>query len=381
MSLESERRYDIDWLRVIVFGVLILYHVGMMYVSWGWHIKSTYILPWLENVMRLSNPWRLPLLFLISGLAMSFVFGKMPLGRLMRLRAVRLMIPLMVGVTVIVPPQIYYQSLARGYIEPGYLSFLGLYFTSNPVLNDVTPTYTHLWFVAYLMIYSVVALPVFLGLRSAWGQGLIKRFSEHTGPASLLVIPAIPIMLLGIFLAPHFPATHDFRNDWFNHTFYFIVFIYGFLLNNQPDLWRAIERVWRAALAIALGAFLIFFTIRNTVGWEVFPAWADQAFWALYYFHIWTWMLAALGLAQRYLNRPSPMLSYLNQGIFPFYILHQTIIIVVGYHLAPLKLGATIEAGLIVVATFGGCYLLYEFAIRRSLILRPLFGLKMRPAS
>ena len=164
MSLESERRYDIDWLRVIVFGVLILYHVGMMYVSWGWHIKSTYILPWLENVMRLSNPWRLPLLFLISGLAMSFVFGKMPLGRLMRLRAVRLMIPLMVGVTVIVPPQIYYQSLARGYIEPGYLSFLGLYFTSNPVLNDVTPTYTHLWFVAYLMIYSVVALPVFLGM-------------------------------------------------------------------------------------------------------------------------------------------------------------------------------------------------------------------------
>src|SRR5580692_2520770 len=100
-----ERRVDLDWVRIAAFGLLIFYHVGMLYVSWGFHIKSVHRVTALEPLMLVLNPWRLALLFLVSGVATRFMLRKSALGSLLRARSARLLIPLAFGMLVIVPPQ------------------------------------------------------------------------------------------------------------------------------------------------------------------------------------------------------------------------------------------------------------------------------------
>ena len=104
-----ERRVDLDWVRIAAFGLLILYHVGMLYVSWGFHIKSEHRITALEPLMLILNPWRLALLFLVSGAATRFMLRKYAVGPLIRSRSSRLLIPLIFGMLVIVPPQAYDQ--------------------------------------------------------------------------------------------------------------------------------------------------------------------------------------------------------------------------------------------------------------------------------
>src|ERR1700755_1965023 len=99
------RRVDLDWVRIGAFGLLILYHVGMFYAPWGWHIKSAQPVAALEPLMLVLNPWRLALLFLVSGVATRFMLRKSAAGTLIRARSLRLLIPLVFGMFVVVPPQ------------------------------------------------------------------------------------------------------------------------------------------------------------------------------------------------------------------------------------------------------------------------------------
>src|ERR1700744_5352610 len=82
----SERRVDLDWVRIGAFGLLIFYHVGMLYVSWRFHIKSVHRITALEPPMLALNPWRLELLFLVSGAATRFMLRKYTVGPLLRAR-------------------------------------------------------------------------------------------------------------------------------------------------------------------------------------------------------------------------------------------------------------------------------------------------------
>ncbi|HEX5776731.1 MAG TPA: acyltransferase family protein, partial [Caulobacteraceae bacterium] len=156
-----ERRYDLDWIRVGAFFLLILYHVGMFYVPWYWHVKSPQPAEWLQPVMQLTNPWRLPLLFLVSGAATRFMADKITAGSLAKQRTWRLMPPLLLAVFVVVPPQTFYELVESGRYAGGYLGFYATYLTSpghwcEPNRCLITPTYNHMWFVAYLLVYTLL---------------------------------------------------------------------------------------------------------------------------------------------------------------------------------------------------------------------------------
>ena len=160
---EAARRIDLDWVRIAAFGLLILYHVGMLYVSWGFHIKSEHRIEALEPLMLVLNPWRLALLFLVSGAATRFMMGKLTPGRLLRSRTARLLPPLVFGMLVIVPPQAYEQVVeAVGYggglidfYREHYFAFGPQFCHPGPCL--LLPTWNHLWFVAYLWIYTLAS--------------------------------------------------------------------------------------------------------------------------------------------------------------------------------------------------------------------------------
>ena len=164
----TQRRYDLDWLRIAAFGTLILYHVGMFYVTWDWHVKSSRASEAIEPLMLLTNPWRLTLLFLISGAASRFMADKMSGWKFTTSRMGRLWPPLLLAMFVIVPPQSYYEivsaldaapAMAAQY--PGALdNFWVRYATASGAWCDAdgcltTPTYNHMWFVAYLILYTL----------------------------------------------------------------------------------------------------------------------------------------------------------------------------------------------------------------------------------
>ncbi|MEK9970678.1 MAG: acyltransferase family protein [Ferrovibrio sp.] len=380
MSDMNERRYDLDWLRIGAFGLLILYHIGMFYVSWPWHVKSQQTGPEVYGIvqplMLLSSPWRLALLFLIAGCATRFMADRLPRGRMALLRSWRLLLPLVFGMLVIVPPQTYYEVVEHMGFTDGWAAFYAKYIgfhdgwrSNNARL--IVPTWNHLWFVAYLWVYTmlVIALrPVldFLGLHAIPMRrvGIILR-----QPMALLLLPPLVVGLLRLTLRPVFGETHALFDDGYLHAMYLSLFLFGYGIAKHDGIWLSIERLrWLALVLAAVIYAVMIWAVVSNIGGRARPfLWAlDQ----------WVWILMLLGFARRLLNFDHPVRRYLTDAVFPFYILHQTVIVVAGHHLTKLGLPAGAEAAILVATTAAACLIGYEI-VRRVAVLRPLFGLRM----
>ncbi|MGJ4802036.1 acyltransferase family protein [Luteimonas sp. SDU82] len=386
------RRHDLDWVRVLAFGLLVLYHVGMYYVTWEWHVDSPHAGPALEPFMMMSSPWRLSLLFLVSGVATAFLVGKMQRQagspgappRFLGQRSWRLLLPLAFGMLVVVPPQSYYEvvdKLPGGYHD-GYLAFWARYLAADDSFcrgDDclAVPTWNHLWFVAYLWVYTAVAwLALRLAPRAVANAG--GRLGTWLGSgAALLVWPALALILARMTLIERFGSTHALVDDWYNHVQYFTVFALGFLLARQTRVWDAFVRLRWPALALWLGSWLaiaLYFEMFRDLQPPQALRLSMRAAWGL---NQWCAIVAVLGFARRIAPGDSPVLRYLSRAVFPVYILHQTIIVVLAWQLRPLGLRPLLEGPLLVLATFALAFAGYEL-VRRIALLRPLFGLGYR---
>ena len=238
------RRFDLDWVRVLAFALLVPYHVGMYYVSWDWHVKSPTPVTAIEPLMILSAPWRLSLLFLVSGVATRYLSDKLPVGFL-RQRSWRLLLPLLFGMYVVVPPQAYLELVEKvpGGYHAGYLDFLSGYMRGGDLYcmapGDCIdgPTWNHQWFVAYLWVYTVLLwtggrlLPP--SLRDRAGH-LVRRACSGFG---IIGWPMMVLVLARVFVSPHFPSTHDLVDDYYNHLQYGLAFALGYLLAKADAPW------------------------------------------------------------------------------------------------------------------------------------------------
>lgn len=384
-----QRRHDLDWVRVCAFGLLVLYHVGMYYVTWDWHVKSPDAGHALEPFMMLSSPWRLSLLFLVSGSATAFLLGKArqaadATGGRMRFlgnRSWRLLVPLVFGMLVIVPPQSYYEvveQLPGGYHE-GYLAFYARYLTGHDGFCDAdgcldVPTWNHLWFVAYLWVYTVA-----LWLLWKLVPRAIHAAERHLGRwLSGIGVLAGPVLFLGVarmLMIGRFEQTHALVDDWYNHVQYFGVFLLGFLIARADGVWDAIERQrWPALMSWLLswaGLVAYFAHFADAAP----PDWARMGMRMVWGLNQWCAIVAVLGFARHVNPADNRALRYLVPAVFPVYILHQTVTVVAAHHLKPLVIPPMVEGPLLVAITFAACFAGYE-AIRRVGWLRPLFGLK-----
>lgn len=376
------RRYDLDWIRVGAFLLLIFYHVGMFYVPWDWHVKSGYELPWLEPVMQLTSPWRLTLLFLVSGcatrfLADSFAARGKGAAALAGSRLLRLLPPLLFGVFVVVPPQSYYEIFeylrGLGVAAPGASAGLADFWLRYATASGgwcgpdgclITPTWNHLWFVVYLLVYSLL-LALLLAVPGVQRvlQGGADRLFRGWG---LLVWPLVWLFAIRLFLAPAFEITHALVDDWYNHALSFAAFLFGFLIARSETARRTFMAARWPALVLALVSWAAWAAYAWTFRADdaVPPEALRLAMRFVYAADQWAFIVAILGFGARCLNRGGPVLRYLTIGVFPFYIVHQTVIVVVGHHLANLGLPLAAEAALLIAATFAGCFLTYELARR-----------------
>lgn len=375
----TDRRHDLDWVRIAAFGLLILYHVGMYYVSWDWHVKSPFASTRIEPLMLASSPWRLALLFFVAGTATACLLRKRAEG-FVRSRARRLLIPLLFGMLVIVVPQAYFEVVHKlGYAD-GYLAFWARYLGADGRFcrgNDclILPTWNHLWFVAYLFVYSLLAWAAWRGApraTAALSTGLARALSG----GGLLLWPVAWLALLRLTLMPRFPSTHALVDDGYNHALYFSIFALGVLLAHAGPFWLALRRQRWIALAAALASygFLAWYFGSHAGSAATVPPALRDLQRGVYALNQWAAIAAVLGFATHWAPGDSALKRYLNEAVFPWYIVHQTAIIVIAQLLRPWRLAPALEGPLLVVATAAACALSFEL-VRRVRALRPLFGL------
>jgi glucans biosynthesis protein C len=357
----------------------------MYYVTWGWHVKSPNASAALEPLMLLTAPWRLSLLFVVSGAASAFLLRSRPEGYL-RERTRRLLLPLLFGMLVIVVPQAYYEVVERlpGGYHNGYFAFYQRYLLGDPSFcRDgeclTVPTWNHLWFLPYLWAYvTVVWLAVRLfpkGWRSA-----TNRWLSH-GPlarAGALWFPVAWLVCARVLLNERFGSTHALVDDWYNHAQYFPLFALGFAVARVEPFWASMHRLRWQALGLATVTYFFLAWYFGFAGFGEFhpsPDWLRDSQRILWGVNQWSAIVAILGFGQVLRHVDSPILRYLVPAVLPVYILHQTVIVVLAHNLQPLRIPPAFEAPFLVAATFGLCFGGYE-VIRRCSWLRPLFGLK-----
>lgn len=368
----QQRRHELDWLRVLAFFLLILYHAGMAYVAdWSWHIKSDYQSEWLQNLMLWTNQWRMSLLFLISGAAVSYQLHRNSGGRFLLGSVRKLFLPLLFGSLVVVAPQPFVELKTQGSIpEMGYLTFwrdyLGYPFgfgKSLPSgygrLEPTNITWNHLWYLAYLLVYIFVLWAIYPLLKEPAVGRFAHRIGQRLHPSALFILPIALLYAIGQLLWERFPTTYMLVNDWHSNARYFLVFFLGFLLVRSNRLWGAIKSLRRLSLSLALASYagILFYRHGGEVGAYLgalrpveIPL--RELVWSA---NSWLWILAILGYAQAWLNRPNRHLQAANRGVYCYYMVHQTLIVLSLYWIGRYSLGPALEPLVLVTIVAAGC--------------------------
>lgn len=367
-ELPFERRAELDWLRVVAILILHLFHCGMFFNSWGWHVKSPELLPVLEPVMTVLHLVRMPLLMLIAGAGTAFCLRKRSIGGFAGERSLRLLLPLVVGMLLVVPPQIYAERVWTGAWQGTFLDWYPSVFQFRPYPNG-NLSWHHLWFVVYLYTYCILALPLLRWSRTERGEAFLDRASAWLVKGWRIYLPALSLFL-GRYLLLRFDETHGLIDDPKTFVFYLQLFLLGHLFGRRPALLERVRELRWTSLVI--GLLLLPITFTEAEGWINAPRVL------LIWLFSWTVLLAALGHARQHIRARKPWLVRAQENAYPFYILHQTIIILVAWQSLRFPMGPWSRFGLVILVSFTLTWLGCEL-IRATPWLRPLFGLKGSP--
>lgn len=361
--MKKIRRYELDWLRVLAFLLLILFHSGMPYVTHSWHINNTETSDGLSYLWDFFHNWRMPLLFMISGCGMWFALGNRTAGGFLKERSIRLLIPLVFGVFVIVAPQVYMQRLAEGVDFKSYIDFYPHFFDGHIFAGgNFTPN--HLWFIYALFFYSMAALPLFLFLKSVRGKQTLDFIASLLSKPWAIYLTIIPLYLSLVWLKP-------FGKEYVFEFHHLILVILGFIIVSSDSIMRSIETQRKRSLLIAIiGITLAMYTTYSPI---VFSSWIYYLPNAIGYLSL---LFAIFGYGKHYLNFNNAFLKYCNEGVYPFYILHQTITVILAYYIVQWNMNLWIKLFMTTGGTVIFTLVIYHFAIRPFNFIRPLFGLK-----
>lgn len=383
LSTKTKTRLpELDGLRVAVFGLLILYHTGMLYVAdWGFHYKSQYQSEALANLMLWSNQWRMSLLFLISGAALALFLPQHANWKSLGKRLSQLLLPLLFGMLVVVVPQVYMEAKSKHIIEGldywqfwyAYLDQKSAEFEGHKTIGTMHFTWNHLWYLPYLVVYTLIVAIVYPLLHSRLMQSVWRWFSARLLLTHLVFLPIAGFYINGSLLYAEHPVTHNLIDDWFNHGRSFLSFALGFAVVQIPHLWRSVKNVrWHLLIAGSISySYTLFEFHGGTLGGGVIAQSMNGLLWSA---NSWLWMLCIIAWGQHWFTRSNPFIRYLNSGVFCFYILHQTLIIVFAYWLTPFNLGGFLEPLVVILLVALSCWGLFEL-IKPIPGLRVLFGI------
>ncbi len=347
------RRHDVDWLRTLALGLLILFHILLSFQSWAASSgfpQNDDLLEELVPFISMLSVWRIPLLFLISGMGVRFALERRDWKQLLRDRTVRILFPFLFGTYLL-----------------GSILLFGL-----PSLGwdaDFMPNFGHLWFLLNIFLYVVWLLSLLVFLKDHPDSGFLRFLSRVIRWPLGLFLFALPLMIEAWLVDPEYFGLYvDNVHGWLLGL---LCFFMGFaFISTQEVFWPAVVKIRWPATIVAASLFsvrLFVFELEEVLPW-------------LTALESTSWMLAAIGFGASYLNQPSRTLGYLSQAVYPVYILHLPIQFFLAYFLLPLPISAYLKLTLLLAGTFGVCFLLYEYFLKRLKWIRPLFGMKLTRA-
>ena len=372
----GQRHYGLDWLRIGAFLLLMLYHAAMVFVTGDWLVKLAQV-EWLSFPMLFLAPWRLGVLFIVAGFASRALLAKLEQpGAFALERTRRLLLPLLFAMALIIPPQSWVRLVLHHGYTHDYLYYLIHDAFRFGRLDGVTlPGWEHLWFVAYLWVFTM-ALAITLARLAPAAKVKAALWFEQLGRGTrLLWLPLVYLIPVRAAITFTTGETHGLFDDWLSDAIYLPLFLFGFGLAGSRTLWPAVARLWKPALALALAGYAMLVWVE--LGW---PADArpphlvmalDRAAMAAM---LWGMALVMLRLGDTLLNREHPVRAKLSEAIFPCYILHQSVIVLTAWWLLPAQLPPLLAFGIVLGATAGSCWLLYRLG-GEIFWLRPLIGL------
>lgn len=376
----SNRQSYLDWLRILSVAGVLFFHAAMPFVDeWEWHIRNSETSRLLLEFNFWLSRFRMPLLFFISGSVSYYMLQKKSGAAFIGLRFRRLLIPLVFGMLVIIPPQVYLERLTQGY-SGSYLSFYSTVFTSGPY-PEGNFSWHHLWFIAYLFVFDVVCTPLFVWMIKARGRYFLQKLNwlSHGKRIYLVCLPSVFIYSALYF---KYPETNNLVHDW-GRIFYWLLFLLaGFVCIANPLLPESLQRNRRFSLAIALLSYIIITCIRwnDTEPWNFIENWKTDfrtyLYIGLWGITAWAWMFAAVGYGKQYLNRRAKILDYINPAVYPFYILHQTVIVLLAYFVVKTSDSVLMKYLFTSVLSFFLTIIIFHLFIRPFAITRFLFGMK-----
>ncbi len=379
----SQRRHDLDWLRVLAILTVFIYHSTRFFNLENWHVKNSVTYFWVEVWNAFATNWMMPLIFVISGASIFYALGKGGVGKFFKDKVLRLLVPLLVGAFTHASLQVYLERITHGQFSGSYFEFLPFYF--HGIYDDGDPTAgnfafhgMHLWYLLFLFLFSLVFYPLLRWLKEG-GRGLLAKLGDFLALPGVVFTLAVPIILLSRYMDPNNPLRDIDPGGW-GMAMYMSFFLSGFVIVSHERLQARIRRLrW---LSLSLGMVLVsthllfeFQEIRLGVGGLrplIVSTVEALASWSI--------ILGILGFAMQHLTAHKPFLSYANEAVLPFYILHQTVLLCVGYFVVQWHIPDLVKWLVIVPISFTIIMGIYEYLVRRNNILRFLFGMKLQPA-
>lgn len=346
--MSNSRRHDIDWLRVISIGLLLIYHIAIVFQPWAMFfafIRSDEPLEGLWTPMTFLNVWRIPFLFYVSGMGVFFALRSRNLKQLFVERSRRILLPFVFGFLAVVP--LHYFIFQHHYHLP--LSY--------------QPEMGHLWFLGNIFVYVLILAPLFVYLKRKENGRFMKAVKVWVShPLGLLSTTSL-LVVEALLVSPQ--VFSMYAGTWHGFFIGFAAFFLGFLFVLCGDaFWKTVGK-WKWIYAgIGTVLYVTRLLVFNMESPNYLMSIESNA-----------WILSLFGFGYVYLNKPSKYLSYLSQAAYPVYIIHMMVLYASAALILPLNLSIYLKFPIVVVCTFAGCYFIYEWLIRRVGLLRPLFGL------
>ncbi len=376
-SAIPQRRYDLDWLRVLVVLAIFVFHNTRLFDTYGWGIKNPTTYAFVNVWNGFATIWGMPLILVISGASVYYSLGKAGAGQYLKGILARLLLPLTVGILTHVAFQVYLESLQEGRFSGSFLEFYPHYFDGMYGLGgNFAWMGLHLWYLEALFIFSVLLLPLFWWLRKrATGQRVLRAGGDLLARPGATLLLALPVISLIYTLDPKTWGIRDL-GGW-------SVFIYpcflvsGFVIVSHERLQARIQQTRWLSLALGVVLSVGYLCLRFNPA-LAFPLKATLADTSLS-LSCWCWLLAVFGFGSRHLDRKTPFLRCASEAALPFYILHQTVIVSLGYFVVRWAIPDGLKFAFILILSFVVTVGLYEFLVRRNNLMRILFGMKPRP--
>ncbi len=369
---KNERKYFIDWLRIGLIISVFFFHVGMIFRPEQWHVNSTESFPFLDPIMWWLHLWRMPLLFLVSGVGTYFAIGKRTSWQYLKERFKRLYIPFTFGFFTLVPLMVYVERIDN---YSSFWNYIPHMFDGGPYpVGNIS--WHHLWFILYLFIISLLITP-FLNYTKSGHYNMVRGKLIVLTTKKMGLNWILPIIILSqVILRQYFPnSTHALYNDWAYFMYYLLFFISGFMLFTNDKVITKLANDRRLYLFQTILFTVILFSLPTIFG---------QASIVQDYSRGITEMvislscgLTAIGYFKAYFNKDHKYRKHLNQAIYPFYLLHQPALIFIGYVVLQWEISYLSQAILITLFSLAFIIVSYVIILKFN-FLRVVFGLKKK---